>query len=486
MTVPWGQVAKSTAWSGSGAVVLRLGQLVVGIIAARVMVPEDFGLFAIAMIVYGVVMNVSDLGTGAALIREQERLEEFAPTAVTLSLLTSLALTALMFVGAAPLATALGGQGSTLAIQVMSLVVLLAGPTAVPAALMTRDFRMDLRFWADLVHFVVSSAVMLVLAIMGYGVMALAWSRVAGQVSSAVVLLVLSPRLHRPGFRPDAARHLLRFGWPLIGTNLVGYTLGNVDAMVIARTIGPAPLGSYTLASNVSAWPLGLLTPILMNVGLPLVSRARATLQLLNRTVGLCMALLAGSYFFGSTMIAALADPLVAALYGPKWTAAAPVLVVLAEVGFLRGFLSLMGVILIASDATVYQLWLHLIWVAALVPAVILGVFLAGTQGAAIAQLVVAAFILAPVSVLFARRASGMGVRPLVRATVYPVVCSIVAAAVAHVLAGLVADPWASLLLGGLGGCALYAGLVQRWARRAYADARALVAESSEPPPAQG
>ena len=66
MSVPWHDVVKSTAWSGSGAVVLRLGQLVVGVIAARVMVPEDFGLFAIAMIVYGVVMNISDLGTGAA------------------------------------------------------------------------------------------------------------------------------------------------------------------------------------------------------------------------------------------------------------------------------------------------------------------------------------------------------------------------------------------------------------------------------------
>ena len=109
MTVPWAEVAKSTVWSGSGAIVLRMGQLVVGIIAARVMVPHDFGLFAIAMIVYGVVVNVSDLGTGSALIREQERLDELAPTAMTMSIVTSLGLTALMFFGASAVATALGG-----------------------------------------------------------------------------------------------------------------------------------------------------------------------------------------------------------------------------------------------------------------------------------------------------------------------------------------------------------------------------------------
>jgi lipopolysaccharide exporter len=104
----------------------------------------------------------------------------------------------------------------------MSFVVLLAGPTAVPAALMTRNFRMDLRFWADLINFVISSAVMLVLAMMGYGAMALAWSRVAGQVASAITLFALSKRLYRPGFNAVAAKHLFRFGWPLIGTNLSG------------------------------------------------------------------------------------------------------------------------------------------------------------------------------------------------------------------------------------------------------------------------
>ena len=126
-------------------------------------------------------------------------MEALAPTAVTLSLLTSLALTGLMFLGSSAVASALGGSGSAHAIQVMSLVVLLAGPTAVPASLMTRNFRMDLRFWADLVHFIISSAVMLVLALLGYGVMALAWSRVAGQVASAIALIAMSPRLHRRG-----------------------------------------------------------------------------------------------------------------------------------------------------------------------------------------------------------------------------------------------------------------------------------------------
>lgn len=475
MTVPWAQVAKSTAWSGSGAIVLRLGQLVVGIIAARVMVPHDFGLFAIALIVYGVVVNVSDLGTGSALIREQERLEELAPTAVTMSILTSLGLTALMFFSAPAVAAALGGPESTPAIQVMSLVVLLAGPTAVPAALMTRNFRMDLRFWADLLHFVTSSAVMLVLAVMGYGAMALAWSRVAGQVASAIALFAMSRRLHRPGFNAVAAKHLFKFGWPLIGTNLLGYTLGNVDSLVIARGAGPIPLGTYTLASNVSAWPLGLLEPIQMNVGLPLLARARSSMAVLNRTIGLCVALMASTYFFGSVMIAALAGPIVAALYGQQWSAAAPILSLLAAVGFLRGFLSFMGVIVIASNATVYQFWLHVIWIAALTPAIIVGVHFWGAQGAALAHLVVDVLIMVPVGVYFARRASGMAVRPLVRATVYPVLCSSGAALVAHIVSVYVPGAWASLIVGGLAGCGLYALLVQAWLRRTYAEARALV-----------
>jgi lipopolysaccharide exporter len=259
--------------------------------------------------------------------------------------------------------------------------------------------------------------------------------------------------------------------------------LGNVDSLVIARGAGTIPLGTYTLASNVSAWPLGLLEPIQMNVGLPLLSRARSSMQVFNRTIGLCMALLASTYFFGSAMISALAGPIVAALYGPQWAGAAPMLAVLAGVGFLRGFLSFMGVVVIASNATVYQFWLHVIWIAALTPCMIAGVYLWGAQGAAIANLVVDLFIMVPVAVVLARRASGMAVRPLVRATVYPVLCSAAAAVVAHVVSTYVPGSWGSLVLGGLAGCALYAVLVQAWFRRTYAEARELVSGAPEPEP---
>ena len=63
------QIGTSILWSGAGAALLRVGQLAVGVFAARVLVPHDFGVFAIAMVVYAVVVNVSDLCVSSAVIR---------------------------------------------------------------------------------------------------------------------------------------------------------------------------------------------------------------------------------------------------------------------------------------------------------------------------------------------------------------------------------------------------------------------------------
>jgi lipopolysaccharide exporter len=59
-------MGRAALWSGLNAFVLRLGQFVIGVVCARVIDPKQFGVFAVALTVQTVIVNVSELGVSWA------------------------------------------------------------------------------------------------------------------------------------------------------------------------------------------------------------------------------------------------------------------------------------------------------------------------------------------------------------------------------------------------------------------------------------
>jgi len=475
MTIAGRQVLKSVAWSSGGALSMRLGQFLIGIIAARILLPHDFGVFAITLAVYAIVVNVSELGVSSALIRQNDDLDRMAPTAVTISILSAASLAAILWFIAPLVARAFGAAEATDPVRVMAFVILLAGPSAVPSALLTRVFRQDLRFRADALSFVVSNGLLIVLALMGLGPLALAWSRVAGQLTSVITLIIVAPK-YRPGFRRKEAEHLLRFGLPLVGANLTGFAIGSVDSIVIGNSAGPVKLGFYTLANNIASWPLGLSTSILVNVGLPLMAKVKEDLAELSRYLTNAMRTLSGVFFYITAMCIGLAQPLVDAVYGEKWAATGPVLAVLAAYGSVRVIMALLSDVLVACGATRSLFWIQVAWICVLIPSMIFGAYWAGIVGVASAQVLVGVLLVVPLTMLVANRVISVPVLPLMKALLWPLVAAAISGLVAHAVGSLFTNPWLSLLVGGVSGTLVYAVLMMRWFRRLRAEIRGLYA----------
>src|SRR3546814_16199248 len=88
MTATIGLGARATRgalWSGVNTIVLRLGGLVVGIVLARLLTPEQFGVYAVALTVQAILMTVADLGLSADIIRTADP-DRIAPTVPPLGL----------------------------------------------------------------------------------------------------------------------------------------------------------------------------------------------------------------------------------------------------------------------------------------------------------------------------------------------------------------------------------------------------------------
>lgn len=460
------QVAGGLSWSALNSLVSRAGQLAVGIVMARLLAPRDFGVFAVALVAFTVVMSVNELGVSVAVVRWPGDVRRIAPTVTTLAAVSSAGFTALCVALSPWLAGALGAPEAAGVLRVLSLAVLVAGISAVPAGLIQREFLQGRKMAADTANLVVSTAVAVVLAVNGFGVWSLAWSRVAGNTASTALLFALAPERFAPGFDRAQARRLLAFGLPLAGASALVFCVLSVDYVVVGRLLGPVELGFYLLAFNLSSWPVTALSSTVRSVALPWFARLQHDPEQLPEgfltSLGLVMAATIGV----CVLLAALAGPLIRLVYGARWGHAADALVFLAALGAARVLQELAYDFLTAMGAVRATLRLQVLWLVALVPALAVGAREAGIAGVGAAHVAVALLVVLPAHLLVLRR-RGVNLGLVAARLRVPLLAGVAAAAVVVGVGAVVRSDLAHLLLGGLLGAGTYlAILAAAWPHR--------------------
>jgi lipopolysaccharide exporter len=469
------QVRHGLAWSSINSLVLKLGTFAIGIVLARLLAPEQFGVFAVALTVQLVLMSLADLGMTADLVRSPDP-ARLAPTVATLGLSTGAILTTTLVLSAQGLADLLGSPGAGPVIAVMATSLLLAGAGVVPYAALQRRFAQKALFMISLADFAVSSVLTVLLVFAGFGVMALALGRLAAQLVTLILQFVLSGERVRPGFNRQVAPEVLAFGLPVAGANVLSWALLNLDNVVISRLAGPVALGFYFLAFNISNWPMSALGQVVRSVSIPTFARVASgrSDKSLSAVLGpvWAVSLLAG------LMLALLSSPLIELVYGNRWLPAAAILAWLGIFGALRTLFDLSASYLLARGAARATLAVQAAWITGLLPAVVLGMLFAGTTAVAVAHVVIGVLVVCPAYAVALHRA-GADIRSLVPKIWPPLAAAVPAAAVSVGVMGLTAAPWAALLAGGAAGTCLYVLLLMRWFRRQLRDAAAALPQEN-------
>ena len=197
-------------------------------------------------------------------------------------------------------------------LRLLCICVIIDGLAAVPLSLITREFAQGKRMLADLVNFAVTTSVTLWLAFSGHGVISFAWGSLVGNTVSFIILFVAAPYVVLPGWNTKDARQLLQFGLPLAGAGLLTLGVVNVDSAIVGATLGPAMLGLYQLAFNISSWPVTSISQAVERISFAGFSRVANSVKTLRdaftRSIGLLMAITVPACVLLATLAAA-ADP---------------------------------------------------------------------------------------------------------------------------------------------------------------------------------
>lgn len=459
------RVRTGIMWSALNNLTLRVGTLITGIALARLLDPEAFGVFAIALTVQTALITLSELGLAADLVRHGD-IDRRGPTIATLSLISSGLLTVAVLLAAPAIAAFFSTPEAEPVIQVMALTLVLAGIGVVPFSRLQRGLRQKELFEIELVAFVLSTGLSIGLAVAGTGAMSIAIGRLVSQVAVVALMFAMTGTRPKLGWNRLIALSGLRFGLPLSLAGLVSLALLNVDNVVVGRMGGATLLGLYVLAFNLSSWPSSIVGTAIRAVAMPaFAENAQSGGQdgstVLARSCGLTW----GVAVPISVGLGVLAHPVVAILYGSQWAAAATALVWLAPLGALRILIDVWVAYLTACGHSVMLLLCQAVWFAALLPIMIWAVHHRGLEGAGLAHVAVAFCIVVP-AFLVALRAAGVRCAQMLRPLAVPTVAALPMTVVGVAATRALDDPLLQLIGAGFAMTAVYVAIAGRSMRR--------------------
>ena len=289
------------------------------VVIARLLLPEDFGLMGVAVILVQFSRRVSDLGFNQALIQLKKVKPEHYDTVFVINTGFALIVTIILLLISRSLAIFFSDMRLAPIFMVISFDFILRSLGNVPRTILIRKMRFKELGFADAMSNSVQLISPILLALMEFGVWSLVWGNILGSVTFVIILYFLSKWYPKLRFRTWALKEVFSFGlWTTVNKNLT-FFVNNCDKLIIAKVLNVEQLGYYERALNLLSIPRIQITNNLNRILFPAYSKIQDDDK---RTVnGLLKVIKYLTFVFYPVMIGVyfVAPSFVTVLYGPNW-----------------------------------------------------------------------------------------------------------------------------------------------------------------------
>lgn len=303
------------------------------LILARLLVPADFGLVAIATAIVGIIALLAQFSFDTALIQDQRAGRDSYDTAWTISLAFGLAIALILLALARPIASFYEEPRLEAVMYFLALGSAFEGCQNIGVV----AFRKDLQFHKEFIFLasrrMVGFAVTVPLAFLWRD----HWALIAGILASKGATLIMSFAMHpyRPRLSLAAWQKLFHFSKWLMINNILFTIRDRLADFIIAKTAGAGSLGVYTMAYDISSLPTSEVIAPINRALYPAYSKLNEDLPRLTAAVTRVFSVLILAILPAGVGVAAVADPLVRVALGDKWLDAIPLVEIFAFYGII-------------------------------------------------------------------------------------------------------------------------------------------------------
>ncbi|MDX6181903.1 lipopolysaccharide biosynthesis protein [Flavobacterium sp. Fl-77] len=318
--------AKGIFWSAVDKFAVQIGQFVVSIILARILLPEDFGLIGMLAIFMALSQTFVESGLGVGLIQQQDRKEIDFSTVFLFNLVVSGFFYLLLFFSAPYISVFFNQPQLIDLIRVLGLGLFFNAIAIVQKTKLTIAFDFKSIAKSNVIAVVVGGLFGVVGAVKGYGVWALVIQSLTGTLASSLSLWFLASWSPSISFSKKSFNSLFGFGSKILMAGLYAQLLNNVYNICLGRFYPTASLGYYTRAKSFADLSAGTIVSVIQQATFPVLASVQNDKEKLVSIYKRMIRMSAFLIIPLMTLIALLAKPIIIVLLTEKWVSLIPLL----------------------------------------------------------------------------------------------------------------------------------------------------------------
>lgn len=323
------QTRSGIIWSAIDKFSGQAIQFVIGILLARLLIPEDYGIIAMLAIFLAISDSIIDSGFGNALIQKQNRTQSDYSTVFYFNILVSLLLYIILFISAPYIATFYEMPILTNVTRVLSINFIINALMIVQVTKLTIELDFKIQAKVRLFSGLIAGLLALYMAYSGFGVWSLVSQMIISNLLMCILLWIFAKWRPSLEFSIESFKQLFSYGSKLLITGLYGPIFDNINTLIIGKFYSTYNLGLFTRAHNFAQFPAVNTNIIISRVSFPVLSKMQNDDERLRMNYRKLISL---TYFlflpimFGLIMIA---KPFIVLLLTEKWIGIVPLFQIL-------------------------------------------------------------------------------------------------------------------------------------------------------------
>lgn len=355
------KVVRGSIWVFALRITQQLINIIRTIILARILSPNDFGLFGIALLAMSALETFSQTGFQQALVQKKGDVTPYLDTAWTVQIVRGLFLAFLLFI-IAPYAAAFFGEPRAVPLlKVLGLALIFQGFTNIGVIFFQKELEFSKQFIYQFSGTIVDLAVSVTAAIM----LKNTWALILGLVAANLARMVMSYLVHpyRPhiSINKDQTRELFSFGKWIFGSSVLGFLVTEGDDLLVGKILGATSLGIYQLAYRISNAPATEVTHVISQVTFPAYSRLQDNIEALREAYLKVLQVTMLIYVPTTVLIFFLSPVFTQAFLGDKWMPMVQAMQVLVLAGLVRSVAASAGYVFHSVGKPAIDTWLQLL-----------------------------------------------------------------------------------------------------------------------------
>lgn len=365
---------KGLFWSFTDNILQQVANFIVGIILARILLPEEFGVFGVVSLFIAILNVFVNNGLSDALIYKREPTEKEYNTVFWANVFLGL-FTYLVLYFVAPLIAFFFNQEALInLIRITAVSIVLISFSSIHRTIFIKNIDFKTITIISVIAVFLSGTVAVYMAENGFGIMSLVIRVVLGQFISLLLFWVLNNWRPKLLFDFNAFKKMYHYGVPLFWSRLVNSLYDNLYFFVIGKFFSPASLGYYTRAKSFE----NLASRNIINTVQRVSFSTLSAIEDKKNQLELFKKIILGTFFvtsFFMTVLFVCANEIVLILIGNKWIQSIEYLKILSVSGLFMPLYSLNINYLAVNDKTRLNFKIELFTKLFAVPIILIGIY---------------------------------------------------------------------------------------------------------------